>query len=253
MTPLEPQTKLVVGNWKMNGAAASADLFERIVLGAAGRDDVAVAVCPPATLIAAFSERARETGVAVGAQTCHAAASGAHTGEISAEMLRAVGATLSIVGHSERRSGQGETDADIRAKAEAALRAGLSAILCVGETAAERDRGAAVERVSAQVDAGTPEGATAGALAVAYEPIWAIGSGRTPNAAEIAEIHAAVRARLVARYGAAGERMRILYGGSVNAANAAAILAIDGVDGALVGGASLDAEAFLAIIAAAAR
>jgi len=242
--------KLVAGNWKMHGTSAGLAEVTAISLAAetAGCD---VALCLPATLI----ERAVRAapGFAIGGQDCHAAGQGAHTGDISAAMLKDAGASLTIVGHSERREAHGEGDADVRAKAEAALAAGLSVILCVGESLDVREAGRAVEVVAAQVDASLPKTGTGSALAVAYEPIWAIGTGKVPSLAEIGEMHAALRGRLVEAYGEAGRGVRILYGGSVKAANAAEIFAVADVDGALVGGASLKAGDFLPIVAAAAH
>ena len=240
--------KLVAGNWKMHGT--SSDLAEvtaiSIAAETAGCD---VALCLPATLI----ERAVRAapGFAVGGQDVHAADKGAHTGDISAAMLSDAGASLTIVGHSERREAHGESDADVRAKAEAALGNGLSVILCVGESLEVREAGEAVSVVSAQVDASLPKGDPGEKLAVAYEPIWAIGTGKIPSMADIAEMHSALRARLIAAYGEAGRQIRILYGGSVKASNAAEIFAVRDVDGALVGGASLKAQDFLPIVEAA--
>jgi triosephosphate isomerase len=239
--------KLVAGNWKMHGT--SADLAEVAAI-AKGAETAAcdVALCLPATLI----ERAVRAapGFAIGGQDCHAADKGAHTGDLSAAMLIDAGATLTIVGHSERRADHQETDADVRAKAEAALAAGLSVILCIGESLEVRDAGRAVAVVSAQIDASLPR--TDGSqLAIAYEPIWAIGTGKIPSTHDIAEMHAALRDRVAAAYGEAGRGLRILYGGSVKASNAAEIFAVPDVDGALVGGASLTAHDFLPIVAAA--
>lgn len=210
-----------------------------------------VALCLPATLI----ERAVRAapGFAIGGQDVHAADKGAHTGDISAAMLKDAGAALTIVGHSERRGAHGETDADVRAKAEAALGQDLSVIVCVGESLEVREAGDAVAVVSAQVGASLPQGDPSGRLAIAYEPIWAIGTGKIPSMKDIAEMHAALRSRLVAAYGEAGRQVRILYGGSVKADNAAEIFACPEVDGALVGGASLTAAQFVPIIEAAAR
>ena len=235
--------KLVAGNWKMHGV--SADLAEIAAIAAAA-GDADVALCLPATLI----ERAVRAipGFAIGGQDVHSAAKGPHTGCVSAAMLLDAGARLVIVGHSERREGQGETDADVRAKAGAALAAGLDVILCIGESDAVREAGAAVATVAAQLDASLPATAVD---AIAYEPIWAIGTGKIPSLADIAEMHAALRARLVAAYGQAGQGVRILYGGSVKASNAADIFAIPDVDGALVGGASLTGADFVPIIEAA--
>lgn len=252
---------LIIGNWKMNGLLAASDVFDRVVSGAAERAAAdpraaAVAVCPPATLLAGFAERARATLVGVGAQTCHPEPAGARTGEISAEMIVDLGGDLVIVGHSERRApkaegGAGETDADVAARAAAGHRAGLIAVVCLGESEAERDAGRAEAVVSAQVAASLPDGATVANTVVAYEPIWAIGTGRTPTLQEITATHEAVKAALAARLGANADGVRVLYGGSVKPGNAAEILSARGVDGALVGGASLKAEDFLAIIDAA--
>jgi triosephosphate isomerase len=235
---------LVAGNWKMNGLAASAGELRRIVAGAPGLA-AGLLVCPPATLIAAFAVLARGTPVQIGAQDCHAEPAGAFTGDLSAEMLKDAGASAVIVGHSERRSLHHESDAEVRAKAQAVRRAGLLAIVCVGETRAERDAERAEAVVGGQLDGSLPEAAAD--LVVAYEPVWAIGTGLTPTPADIGAIHGFIRRRLVARYGAAGEGVRILYGGSVKPSNAAEILHIADVDGALVGGASLKADDFLAI------
>jgi len=242
--------RLVAGNWKMNGVAV--DLAEVVAIADAARAHAAVdvALCLPATLI----ERATcaVPGFAIGGQDVHETRAGAHTGCISAAMLGDAGASLTIVGHSERRDAQGESDATVRAKGEAALGAGLAVILCVGESEKVRDSGAAVATVAAQLDASLPT-ATHRKLAVAYEPIWAIGTGKIPSTADIAEMHAALRERLVAAYGEAGNGVRILYGGSVKAANAVEVFGIPNVDGALVGGASLKAADFIPIIEAGAR
>jgi triosephosphate isomerase len=240
---------LIAGNWKMNGLRADGLALARAVAGFAAGGGAArcdVAVCPPATLVAEVAAALAGSAVAVGGQDCHAQAKGAHTGDIAAEMLADAGCRLVIVGHSERRTNHGETDAQVRAKAQAAHRAGLLAIVCIGETEAERDAGQTIAVVTRQLAGSVPDGAGAANAVVAYEPVWAIGTGRTPTAAEIAEVHARIRADLAARF-ADGEAMRILYGGSVNARNAAEILRIAHVDGALVGGASLDAESFAAI------
>jgi triosephosphate isomerase (TIM) len=247
--------KWVAGNWKMHGT--SADLGEVEAIAAAAREapTVDVALCLPATLI----ERASRAvpSFTIGAQDIHHAEKGAHTGSVCAAMLIDCGASLVIVGHSERRDAQRESDDQVRAKAEAALSAGLQVILCVGESLEAREAGDAVSIVAAQVDASLPhsDGAAAGIpdkLAVAYEPIWAIGTGKVASCADIEEMHAAIRARLRAAYGEAGANVRILYGGSVKASNAAEIFAVPEVDGALVGGASLKAADFLPIIEAAA-
>lgn len=239
---------LVAGNWKMNGLAASAGELETMIAGAgplAGKADLMI--CPPATLIARFAELARGSALALGGQDCHARPSGAHTGDIAAEMLADAGATAVIVGHSERRTDHHETDAQVRAKALAAWRAGLTAIVCVGEQHAEREAGETLAVVGRQLDGSLPDGASAANLVVAYEPVWAIGTGLTPTAADIGEVHGFIRAKLKERYGAAGEGVRILYGGSVKPSNAGELLAIPEVNGALVGGASLTAADFLGI------
>ncbi|MFN3818248.1 triose-phosphate isomerase [Blastomonas sp.] len=241
----------IVGNWKMNGSSADLAILKAIADAAGSDTGVDVGICPPATLIAAFAQSAG--GVHIGAQDCHAKTSGAHTGCLSAAMIKEAGATFSIVGHSERRADQGETDADVAAKAEALHDAVLGAILCVGETLDERDSGNAIAIVTAQLAASLPQSASADWLSVAYEPVWAIGTGRVPVADDIAAMHAALRATLTDRMGAEGAGVRILYGGSVNSGNAAEILAIPDVGGALVGGASLKAETFLPIIQAAPR
>ena len=243
--------KLAAGNWKMNGLAASAAELDALITASAGAA-AEVLICPPATLIADFAARANGSDVAIGGQDCHAAANGAHTGDISAEMLADAGATHVIVGHSERRADHHEGDAEIRSKAEAAWRAGLVAIVCVGETEAERDKGRALKVVGAQLAGSLPDDATAANLVVAYEPVWAIGTGRTPSIQEIAEMHAFQRSQLIERFGpATGEAVRLLYGGSVKPGNAAEIFGVANVDGGLVGGASLKATDFAAIIQAA--
>jgi triosephosphate isomerase (TIM) len=240
--------KLVAGNWKMHGT--SSELAEVVAIAeAAAKADCDVALCLPATLIDRAVHAA--PGLSIGGQDVHAAEHGAHTGDISAVMLEDVGASLTIVGHSERREAHGETDADVRAKAESALQKGLAVILCVGESLADREAGRALSVVAAQVDASLPRTDIGNLLSLAYEPIWAIGTGRVPSMADIGEMHGALRERLVAAYGDAGRNVRILYGGSVKPANAAEIFAVPDVDGALVGGASLKAADFLAIIAAA--
>ena len=242
--------KLIAGNWKMNGSLAALSELDAIAAAAAANTGVDVAICPPFTLIAAAKLRA--PNIAIGAQDVHFSAEGAHTGCVSGAMLKEAGACLAIVGHSERRGEQRESDSAVRAKAEAALAAGLSVILCVGESEAVRDAGNAIAFVEEQLAASLPS-AGADQLAIAYEPIWAIGTGRTATPADVAEMHAALRARLVATYGEAEQGVRILYGGSVKAANAAALFAVPDVDGALVGGASLTAAAFGPIIEAAAH
>ena len=242
--------KLIVGNWKMHGLAADIAEIEKIAEAAARFPQVDVGVCVPATLI----ERAVRAvpNLPIGAQDVHHAEAGAHTGCISTAMLADAGAAIVIVGHSERREAQRESDEHVRAKAEAGLKAGLLVILCVGESLAVREAGDAVATVERQLDASLPRGVEVAGLAIAYEPIWAIGTGQVPTIADIAEMHAALRRRLVAAYGDAGASIRILYGGSVKASNAAEIFAVPDVDGALVGGASLQAADFLPIVAAAA-
>jgi triosephosphate isomerase len=239
---------LVAGNWKMNGLRASLLELQKIVEGA--RDlagSVEVLVCPPATLLADFAAAARGSAVRLGAQDCHAADAGAFTGDLSAEMLRDAGASAVIVGHSERRVHHNESDLDVRAKALAAHRAGLLAIVCVGEDRAERDAAHALAVVGSQLDGSLPDAATGESLAIAYEPVWAIGTGLTPTPVDVAEMHGFIRRHLAARFGDAAERMRILYGGSVKPSNAEELMRVGDVDGALVGGASLKAEEFLAI------
>ena len=241
---------LVAGNWKMHGLLASAGEFATIVAGSgalAGK--VELMICPPATLIAGFAAAARGSAVTIGGQDCHAEACGAHTGDIAAEMLKDAGAVAVIVGHSERRTDHHETDAQVRAKALAARRAGLTAIVCVGEQRAEREGGRTLAVVGHQLDGSLPDGATGADLVIAYEPVWAIGTGLTPTPADVAAVHGFIRARLTARYGTAGAAVRILYGGSVKPGNAGELLAIPEVNGALVGGASLKAADFFGIAA----
>jgi triosephosphate isomerase (TIM) len=242
--------KLIAGNWKMNGLQAQLDNIAAIAEGVSGYADVDTALCLPATLIGPAA--ARFPAMAIGGQDCHMANSGAHTGCISAAMLADVGAQLTIVGHSERRATQGESDADVCGKALAAKSAGLAAIVCVGETEAERDAGHAEDVVLGQLTASLPDEAHGEWLSIAYEPVWAIGTGRVPSAADVSAMHAAIRAALVARFGSNGEAIRILYGGSMNGDNAAGLLAIPNVDGGLIGGASLSVEKFMPIVAAAA-
>jgi len=240
---------LIAGNWKMNGLRASAAEFEAMLAGSSGVARKAdLLVCPPATLIAAFAEKARASGkLAVGAQDCHPMASGAHTGDLSAEMLADAGASAVIVGHSERRADHGETDVLVRQKAEAAWRAGLTAIVCIGETQHQRDSGQALDICRGQLNLSLPDAATSGNLVVAYEPVWAIGTGLTPTTGDVEQIHKLIRDILIARFNGEGTRMRILYGGSVKPSNAAELMAVANVNGALVGGASLKAADFLAI------
>jgi triosephosphate isomerase len=241
--------KLVVGNWKMNGSLAALAEVSAIAEAARAAAGVDVGLCPPFTLIPAAS--ARSGGLMIGGQDCHAATSGAHTGGISAPMLREAGARIAIVGHSERRAEQHESDSEVRAKAEAALKAGLVAIVCVGESEAQRSAGSHIDTVAAMLAGSLPDDWEEGELVVAYEPIWAIGTGQVATPADVAEMHQAIRAALVARYGDQGQRLRILYGGSVKADNAAELFAVADVDGALVGGASLTAALFVPIVEAA--
>ncbi len=242
---------LIAGNWKMNGLKASGAEFKAMVEGAAAVSDRAdLLVCPPATLLLAFARLAEGSPVALGAQDCHAKPSGAYTGDISAEMIADAGGTAVIVGHSERRTDHAESDRLVRAKASAAAAAGLTAVICVGESEAQRDAGMTIDTVSSQLAGSVPDDAPVGRLVIAYEPVWAIGTGRTPQSGEIADVHAAIRNALIARFSDAGEMVRILYGGSVKPSNATEILALPNVNGALVGGASLKAEDFLAIAAA---
>ena len=242
--------KFIAGNWKMNGRLADLDAIRAIAIGAAAFPNVQTALCLPPTLIACAASTVR--GYAIGGQDCHMAQSGAHTGCVSADMLCEAGAKLTILGHSERRAAHHESDADVRAKALAAKASGLSVILCVGETEAERDAGVAVAIVLSQLDKSLPDATASDWLSVAYEPVWAIGTGRTPSTDDVAQMHDAIRADMEARFGADGAKVRILYGGSMNGDNAASLLAIANVDGGLIGGASLSAEKFLPIVAAAA-
>ena len=240
--------KLAAGNWKMNGLKA--DLREvAALLTDRPAPGCEVLLCPPATLVAAMAMTAAGR-IAVGGQDCHAAQSGAHTGDISAQMLKDAGASHVILGHSERRADHGETDAMVRAKTEAALAAGLVAVICLGETETQRDAGETLGVIGAQLEGSLPEGLTGATCVIAYEPVWAIGTGRIPSLEQIAEVHDFLRDRLVERFGAEGAAMRLLYGGSVKPSNAAEIFATSNVDGALVGGASLKAADFGAIIAA---
>ena len=246
------QRPYIVGNWKMHGTRVMLAEARAIDRAAERLMKAEVALAPPFTLIQAIRQEAGLIGV--GAQDCHSADGGAHTGDVSAAMVKDAGADFVIVGHSERRAEHGETDAIVKAKAEAALAAGLSAIVCVGETEAERDAGQALAVVAAQLDGSLPHGESAEAkLTVAYEPVWAIGTGRTPTTEEVGAMHRAIREHLGGIYGDGGGAIRILYGGSVKPVNAAELLRADEVGGALVGGASLTAESFLGIIVAAAE
>src|SRR5712691_3599775 len=240
---------LIAGNWKMNGLKASMAEFEAMLAGAiAGKADLLV--CPPATLVAAFADKARRgKRVAVGAQDCHPKPAGAHTGDVSAEMLADAGATAIIVGHSERRADHGESDDLVRQKAEAAWRAGLIAIVCIGETRTQRDSGQTLGICGGQLTGSLPDGATSANLVVAYEPVWAIGTGLTPTTADVEQVHRFIRGVLTDRFKGESACIRILYGGSVKPSNAAELMAVANVNGALVGGASLKAADFLAIAA----
>ncbi|PRX35023.1 triosephosphate isomerase [Meinhardsimonia xiamenensis] len=241
--------KLAAGNWKMNGTSAALAEIDALA-EAHPAPGCEVLICPPATLIHRAAQRAQGTAIAIGGQDCHHEPAGAHTGDISAGMLTDAGATHVILGHSERRADHGETDALVRAKCEAALGAGLVAIVCVGETLAEREAGRTLDVVGSQVTGSLPDGATAARVVVAYEPVWAIGTGHVPTVEQIGEVHGHIRKLLLERFGAEGAGMRILYGGSVKPSNAAEIFAVADVDGALVGGASLKAADFSGIIAA---
>jgi triosephosphate isomerase (TIM) len=241
--------KLAAGNWKMNGSAAAlSEVATLIAVHPAPACEMLL--CPPATLVGRMSLVAKGSALLVGGQDCHPKAAGAHTGDISAAMLADAGASHVIVGHSERRTDHGETDALVKAKAEAALSAGLVAIVCIGETEAERDAGQTLAIIGRQLDGSIPGGAAAANLVIAYEPVWAIGTGRTPTLTEIAEVHAFLRDRLQGLIGAEAAGVRLLYGGSVKPSNAVEIFAVPHVDGALVGGASLKAADFGAIVAA---
>ncbi|HVZ90393.1 MAG TPA: triose-phosphate isomerase [Rhizomicrobium sp.] len=245
--------QLIAGNWKMNGLAASLDQIDALARALSAKaPHTDVLVCPPATLLQRAAMRG-QGAFAVGGQDCHAMAAGAFTGDVSAPMLADAGATAVILGHSERRQGHGETDALVNAKVCSAWRAGLLSVICVGETEAEREEGRALDVVAGQLAGSVPDAATGDITAIAYEPVWAIGAGKTPSMQDIASMHRHIRAQLAGRFGLNSERIRILYGGSVKPSNARDILALEGVDGALVGGASLKAAEFLAIIEAAQR
>ena len=241
--------KLAAGNWKMNGTVAALS-EDTALLDAHPAPACDMLLCPPATLVAQMAAAAQGSGLLVGGQDCHANTAGAHTGDISAAMLADAGAAYVILGHSERRTDHAETDAMVLAKAGAAITAGLVAVVCVGETEAQRDAGTTLAVIGAQLEGSVPKGAVAETLVVAYEPVWAIGTGRTPTLAEIAEVHAYIRAQLQGLIGEQAAGVRLLYGGSVKPSNAAEIFAVPHVDGALVGGASLKAADFGAIVAA---
>jgi triosephosphate isomerase len=242
----------VAGNWKMNGLSASLSEIEamRRAVDAGEAGEAELAVCPPATLLAQAAWKLKGSRLALGAQDCHPEPSGAFTGDISAPMLKDAGATYVIVGHSERRTHHHETDALVRAKAEAALKAGLIAIVCVGETKAERERGEQAAVVIRQLRRSLPPGATSETVVIAYEPVWAIGTGLTPTPADVAVVHNGIRALLAEVGGPSAAKTRLLYGGSVKPSNCGELLTLDNVDGALIGGASLKAADFLAIAAA---
>jgi triosephosphate isomerase len=243
---------LVAGNWKMNGLRPSVRELEALAKGLEEAPiDVGIMVCPPATLLLGFSKMAADAGIELGGQDCHTGVSGANTGDLSPEMLADSGAVAVIVGHSERREDHGETDALVKAKAEAAHRAGITAIVCIGETAGQRSYGLTLDVVKRQLVNSMPKGASSGNTIIAYEPVWAIGTGLTPTVDDVGEVHALIRSQLGEILGDdAGSKVRILYGGSVKPANAKELMAVENVNGALVGGASLKADDFLGIIAA---
>ena len=241
--------KLAAGNWKMNGT--SADMSEMLALIAANpAPSVDLLLCPPATLLAQMNRGKKTHPLALGGQDCHPSPKGAHTGDISAAMLADAGATHVILGHSERRADHAEADAMVRSKSLGAHAAGLTTVICIGETLAQREAGQTLAVVGTQLSGSTPESATGSNTVIAYEPVWAIGTGLVPTLPQIAEVHASIRAALMARFGADGSNFRILYGGSVKPSNASEIFGVPDVDGALVGGASLKAADFLPIIAA---
>ncbi len=243
---------LVAGNWKMNGLKAQAAELKSLVerLNAEPVSGVDVMICPPATLLMAFSGLTEGSKVLLGGQDCHTAASGAHTGDIAPEMLADAGAQAVILGHSERRADHGELDRHVRAKTEAAWRAGLTAIVCIGETEGQRKAGVTLDVIRRQLANSLPDGATAANTVIAYEPVWAIGTGLTPTVEDVAQVHGVIRDVLGTRFGSEGENMRLQYGGSVKPDNARELMAVPNVNGALVGGASLKADDFLGIIAA---
>ncbi|MEK9671584.1 MAG: triose-phosphate isomerase [Rhodospirillaceae bacterium] len=246
----DQRTTLIAGNWKMNGGLDEVDQLAGALaekMRGAGNAGFEMAVCPPFPLLSMVAAAIEESGIALGAQDCHGAEKGAHTGDTSAALLAQVGCAYVIVGHSERRTGYKETNAQVNAKAGAAQAAGMTAIVCVGETEAERDAGNAVNIVVGQVDGSVPEGSTPENLVVAYEPVWAIGTGKTATPDDAQEMHAAIRASLAGRFGAAAAKIRILYGGSMKPGNAAELLAQADIDGGLIGGASLNAPDFWAI------
>lgn len=242
--------KLAAGNWKMNGTSAALSELQALA-DAHTTAGVDVLICPPVPLLHRAAEIVKKSAVTVGGQDCHAAAAGAHTGDSSGEMLKDAGATSVILGHSERRTDHNETDAAVRSKAEAAIAAGLNAIVCLGESLQQRETGVTLEVIGTQLAESVPSDATGDTLVIAYEPIWAIGTGKVPTLEQIGEVHTFLRTQLVARFGGeTGSAIRLLYGGSVKPGNAAEIFAVENVDGALVGGASLKAADFSPIIAA---
>jgi triosephosphate isomerase len=239
---------LIAGNWKMNGVKASAGELGQMVAGVGDLwRKVDLLICPPSTLISTFAAVAQGSHIRIGAQDCHPETSGAHTGDISAEMLADAGAAVVIVGHSERRADHAESDALVRRKAEAAWRAGLTAIVCVGETREQRDAAKTLEICGGQLAGSLPDGSTAGNLVVAYEPVWAIGTGLTPTSGDVEQVHRFIRDFLIGRFNGEGAKVRILYGGSVKPSTAAETMGVANVNGALIGGASLKAADFLAI------
>lgn len=242
---------LVAGNWKMNGLQAALDELSamRAGLDAGGAGAAEAAICPPFTLVLEAARLAKGSVLAIGAQDCHARESGAHTGDISPEMLKDAGAAYCIVGHSERRADHGESDEVVKLKGDAAIRAGLTAIVCVGETRQEREGGRTLDVVGRQLAGSLPGASSADNLVIAYEPVWAIGTGLTPTPDDVAQVHDFIRAQLTTQMGEAGQGVRILYGGSVKPGNAADLMAVSNVNGALIGGASLTAKDFLAIAA----
>lgn len=242
--------KLVAGNWKMNGLTASLVEVKGMVDGAASLQTVELAICPPATLASRVGDALKGSAIGLGGQDCHAEKSGAFTGDLAAEMWADIGAKYVIVGHSERRQYHGETDAIVSAKASAVLRAGLTPIICIGESLAERDAGKTLDVIATQLAGSIPAAAGETPVVIAYEPVWAIGTGRTPTVAQVAEVHGAIAAAMEKRFGGSGRAIRLLYGGSVKPENAGELMAVPGVDGALVGGASLKAADFLKIAAA---
>jgi triosephosphate isomerase len=240
--------KLIAGNWKMNGLRTSSEVIAEIARGLEGADiDADCLICPPFTLAAAFADQAKGTALKIGAQNCHSAVSGAHTGDVSAQMLADIGVSHVILGHSERRADHGELSTDVASKAGAVCDAGLIPIICVGESLSDREAGLTSEVVLGQLDLSVTEGLAGHPFVIAYEPIWAIGTGLTASAEQIAGVHLAIRDALISRFGTQGEAVQILYGGSMKPANATEILAVANVDGGLIGGASLKAADFLAI------